>query len=97
MKVRVANQRLAGDLMLVMRDTEDLLKATAGAAGDKVDELRDRLAAKLESAKATCGRLQAKTARAARAADHVIREHPLESLGLALGVGLLIGVLAVRR
>jgi len=30
-------------------------------------------------------------------ADAVIREHPYEALGVAFGVGLLIGVLVVRR
>ena len=48
-----ANQRLAGDLKLVVRDAEDLLKATAGEAGEKVKEVRSRLATALESAKAT--------------------------------------------
>ena len=33
---------------------------------------------------------------AAKATDQVIRGHPYESIGIALGVGLLIGVLAGR-
>jgi ElaB/YqjD/DUF883 family membrane-anchored ribosome-binding protein len=92
-----ANQRLASDLKLVMRDAEDLLKATAGEAGEKVREVRSRLTAALESAKATCEQLQVKTIEAAKATNHVIREHPYESIGLAFGVGLLIGVLVGRR
>ncbi len=92
-----ANQRLAGDLKLVMRDAEELLKATAGEAGEKVKEVRSRLATALESAKATCERLQDKTVQAAKATDHVIREHPYESIGIAFGVGLLVGVLVGRR
>lgn len=97
MKVRVANQRLTGDVKLVMRDAEDLLKATAGVAGDKIDEIRGRLEGALESAKATCERLQEQTNHAAKAADRVIREHPLESLGIAFGLGLFIGALVARR
>jgi len=92
-----ANQRLAGDLKLVVRDAEDLLKATAGEAGEKVKEVRSRLATALESAKATYERVQDKTVQAAKATDHVIREHPYESIGIAFGVGLLIGVLVGRR
>ncbi len=92
-----ANQRLAGDLKLVMRDAEELLKATAGEAGEKVKEVRSRLATALESAKATCERWQDKTVQAAKATDQVIREHPYESIGVAFGVGLLIGVLVGRR
>ncbi len=92
-----ANQRLTGDLKLVMRDAEELLKATAGEAGEKVKEVRSRLAAALDSAKATCERLQDKTVQAAKATDHIIREHPYESIGIAFGVGLLVGVLVGRR
>jgi ElaB/YqjD/DUF883 family membrane-anchored ribosome-binding protein len=97
MTAQEANQRLASDLKLVMRDAEDLLKATAGEAGEKVKEVRSRLANALESAKATCERLQDKTVQAAKATDHVFREHPYESIGIAFGVGLLIGVLVGRR
>ncbi|MCU0786164.1 MAG: DUF883 family protein [Verrucomicrobia bacterium] len=92
-----AKDRLNGDLKLVMRDAEDLLKATAGTAGDKLSKVRERLASTLESTKATCGRLQDQTVRAAKATDGVIRAHPYESLGIALGFGLLIGVLVARR
>jgi len=92
-----ANQRLSSDLKLVMRDAEELLKATAGEAGEKVKEVRSRLAAALESARATCEHLQDQTIAAAKATDHVIREHPYESIGIAFGTGLLIGVLVGRR
>jgi len=97
MTIHEANQRLAGDLKLVMRDAEDLLKATAGEAGEKVKEVRNRLTLAMESAKATCEKLQDKTMETAKATDHVIREHPYESIGVAFGVGLLIGVLVSRR
>jgi len=97
MMIQEANNRLRQDLRLIIRDAEDLLKTTAGAAGDKAGEVRRRLANTLESAKATCGRLQDKTVQAAKASDRVIRAHPYESLGVALGAGLLIGVLVARR
>jgi len=97
MTTQEANQRLASDLRMIMRDAEDLLKATAGEAGEKVKEVRSRLATALESAKATYERVQDKTVQAAKATDHVIREHPYESIGVPFGVGLLIGVLVGRR
>ena len=97
MTTQEANQRLAKDLKLVMRDAEDLLKATAGQAGEKISEIRSRLAAALESAKASFGQIQDKTVLAAKATDRVIRDHPYESLGIALGIGLLIGVLVARK
>jgi ElaB/YqjD/DUF883 family membrane-anchored ribosome-binding protein len=97
MTTKEANHRLTNDVRAVMRDAEDLLKATAGEAGEKVKEVRSRLATALESAKESCEHLQEKAVKTAKATDHVIREHPYESIGIALGVGLLIGVLVGRR
>ena len=92
-----ANERLAADFKLLMRDAEELLKATAGEAGEKIKEVRARLAKALESAKTTSTYLQDKTVETAKAADQTIREHPYESIGVAFGVGLLIGFLVARR
>ena len=33
----------------------------------------------------------------ARAADRVIRDHPYQTVGIAFGVGLLVGVLVNRK
>lgn len=97
MTAQEANHRLETDLKQIMRDAEALLKIAAGETGDKVNEAHGRLRAALESAKATCERLQDKTVEAAKATDLVIREHPYESIGVAFGVGLLVGVLVGRR
>lgn len=97
MTTNEANKRLAADFKLLVHDAEELLKATAGEAGEKVKEVRARLAKALESAKATTEYLQDKTVQTAKAADETIREHPYESIGVAFGVGLLIGFLVGRR
>jgi ElaB/YqjD/DUF883 family membrane-anchored ribosome-binding protein len=97
MTIQEANQQLSGDFKRVMHDAEDLVKATAGEAGEKVKEVRNRLNTALESAKATTERIQHKTVEAARSTDHVIRGHPYESIGIAFGIGVLIGVLVGRR
>ena len=82
MTTEQANARLVSDLKVLARDAEELMKATAGQAGEKLAELRSRLTAALESAKAT---------------DRTIRDHPYESIGIAFGVGLLVGVLVGRK
>ena len=83
------------------RDSQDLLKATASDVSEKGKELRARLASALERAAATCAELQeqtvATTKAAAKQADIVIRDHPYESIGVAFGVGVLIGVLITRK
>ena len=93
----VANEKLTSDLKAVVQDAEELMNATAGQAGAKVSAARSRLSAALESAKATCQRLEEKTVAAAKATDKTIRAHPYESIGIAFGLGLLVGVLVARK
>ena len=93
----VSTEKLVTDLKRVVRDSEELLQSSAGVVGEKAHEMRERLAQTLESAKATCRRLEEKAIEGARATDRVIREHPYESLGVAFGIGLLIGVLVTRK
>jgi ElaB/YqjD/DUF883 family membrane-anchored ribosome-binding protein len=90
-------EKLMTDLKELTHDAEALMQATAGQAGEKVVELRHRLAGALATAKATCQRLEEKAIAGAKVADKTIREHPYESIGVAFGVGLLIGVLVSRR
>ena len=97
----LARERVMADLKSLVRDSEDLLKATAGDMSEKAKEVRSRISAALERAKETCAHLQeqgAATARAAaKKADTVIRDHPYESIGVAFGIGLLIGALVSRK
>jgi len=97
----LARDRVLADLKTLAHDAEDLLKATAGDVSVKTREIRARLAKALERAQANYAELQEQTVAFAKAAakktDVVIREHPYESLGVAFGLGLLIGVLVTRR
>lgn len=90
-------EKLVGDLKVLSRDAEAMLQATAGQAGEKMSELRSRLSTVVESAKAAVHRIEEKAVAGAKVADKTIREHPYESIGVAFGVGLLIGVLVGRR
>ena len=78
-------------------DARALMAATADVAGEKVSEARKRLAAALEGGKEIYGRVRDKTVDCAKATDEAVHEHPYPALGIALGVGVLIGYLAARR
>jgi len=97
----LARERVMADLKSLVHDSEDLLKATAGDVSEKAKEARSRLTAALERAKGSCENLQQQTVASAKAAakkaDAAIRTHPYESIGVAFGVGLLIGVLVTRK
>ena len=94
-------EKLVTDLKVVISDTEELLRATAGAAGEKVTELRERLGVRLRDTKERVLDLEAalvdKTKAAARATDDYVHENPWRSIGVAAGAGLVIGVLIGRR
>ncbi len=78
-------------------DARALMAATADVAGEKVSEARKRLAAALESGKEIYGRVRDKAVEGAKATDQAVHEHPYQAIGIALGVGALIGYLATRR
>ena len=95
----VAGQKLVSDLGTIREDAEALLKATADDVSDKVQEARDRLSTALERTKSAFQNSPAlaNAKAAANKADVTIRDHPYESIGAAFGIGLLIGVLVMRR
>jgi ElaB/YqjD/DUF883 family membrane-anchored ribosome-binding protein len=97
----MARERVLRDLETLARDAEGLLKATAGDLSEKAKGARARLVGALNRAKATCAELQEQTIASAKVAvkrtDTVIRDHPYESIGIAFGIGLLVGVLVTRK
>jgi ElaB/YqjD/DUF883 family membrane-anchored ribosome-binding protein len=78
-------------------DARALMVATADMAGDKVNEARKRLAATLDSGKEIYGRVRDKAVEHAKVADQAVHEHPYQAIGIALGVGALVGYLVARR
>ena len=93
----VTMAKLIKDFKVVVQDAEALARATAGDLGEKAREARARLTASLDGAKSSFHQLEDKAVAGAKATDRVIREHPYQSMGIAFGVGLLIGVLVTRK
>jgi len=90
-------QAIRNDLGQLADDAHALLTATAGVAGEKVGEARQRLAAALERSKAFYGRVRERAVAGAKAADTAVHEHPYQAIALGVGVGTLIGYLIARR
>jgi ElaB/YqjD/DUF883 family membrane-anchored ribosome-binding protein len=74
-----------------------LISATAGVAGEKVDDARTRLLAALENGREILGRVEEKGASAVRAADATVRKYPYQTLAIAAGIGAVIGYFAARQ
>jgi ElaB/YqjD/DUF883 family membrane-anchored ribosome-binding protein len=90
-------EKLLHDLKQIVHDGEELMRAGAHELGEKGSAARERLAAALDSARETGRRLQTHAVNGAKSTDKAIREHPYQSIGIAFGVGILIGVLVARR
>ena len=78
-------------------DARNLMAATADVAGEKVSEARKRLADALERGKEFYGRVRERAVEGAKATDQAVHEHPYQAVGIAVGVGALIGYLVARR
>lgn len=96
----VSKEKLMQDLRIVVADAEDLLRATAGQAGEKVSAARERIQENLAAAKQRLAAAQdavvARTKEAAKVTDEYVHENPWKAVGIAAGVGLVIGMLISR-
>lgn len=96
-----SKEKLVSDMKIVIADAEEILRATANQAGEKVVELRERIQERLRDAKIRLQDAEAalldKTKAAARATDDFVHEHPWQAVGVAAAIGLALGVLIGRR
>lgn len=97
----VSKDKLVSDMRIVVADAEEILRATANQAGEKVGELRERIGERLRDAKVRLQDAEAaiadRTKAAARATDDFVHEHPWQAVGVAAAVALALGVLIGRR
>jgi len=97
----VSTAALKADLAAVMRDAEALVKASADTGGEKVNEARTRIRESLESAKRRLLEAERSAVRQGEEAlattEEYVKRNPWQSVGIAAGVGLVIGVLLARR
>lgn len=97
----VQKDKLMSDLRVVIADAEEMLRMTADEVGEGAAELRNRVQARMNQAKADLVHLQeaavAKAKAAGHATDEFVHENPWKSIGIAAGVGLVVGLLIGRR
>ena len=94
-------QQLVSDIKSVISDAEDMLGATADQTGEKIASLRARIEVRLRDARLRLADaedlLVTKTKAAARATDDYVHESPWAAVGIAAGVGVLVGLIISRR
>jgi ElaB/YqjD/DUF883 family membrane-anchored ribosome-binding protein len=98
---QITKEKLMEDLRAVIADAEELLKATAKQTGERIAAARAKAEESLKAAKARLAEdkaaVMAKTKAAAKAADDHVRANPWMAVGIAAGVGFVLGILAARR
>jgi ElaB/YqjD/DUF883 family membrane-anchored ribosome-binding protein len=101
MAERISAAQLIDDLSAVIRDAESLLRATAAQTGDRVEEIRARAEESVRQAKERLAGIEDEALKHARElageADHYVRGNPWQAVGIAAGVGLVLGLLMSRR
>jgi ElaB/YqjD/DUF883 family membrane-anchored ribosome-binding protein len=93
--------KLIGDLRVVIADAEELLRMTADQASEGAADVRSRVQDRLNQAKIELVKVQeaavAKAKAAGVATDEFVHENPWRSIGVATGIGLVVGLLVSRR
>jgi ElaB/YqjD/DUF883 family membrane-anchored ribosome-binding protein len=96
-----ATDRILDDLRRVVDDAEGLMRETANVAGERAQDARARAADSLRQARERLQGVEEELVSRARGAakdtDRYVRDNPWQSIGIAAGVGLLLGLLIGRR
>src|SRR5262245_22047335 len=89
-----STDKLVGDLRNLVADAEELLRAMASQAGEKVAEARQRIEQTLTEGKRALAdaNLVQKSKETADLADDYIRYNPWRAIAIAVGVGLVLGL-----
>ena len=99
--IDTSKEQLVRDFKILVADAESLLKATAGQSGEAVAAMRAKVGESLAVAKVKLTEVEQlaleKAKAAAAATDEYVHEHPWHAVGVAAGVGLVIGLLIGRR
>ena len=93
--------KLMHEMKAVVRDTENLLKATAGDASERAAKARAQVEESLRHAQASLSDMEqhlvARARAAAKTTDRYVHENPWPSMGAVAGAAFIIGLLVGRR
>ena len=92
-----ARERVAQGFQHMVDEADQLLRNAQRAGQVQFDNARDKLAEAREHLAHLEDTTMAQARRAAQATDQAVRAHPYAAMGVAAGVGLLLGMLIARR
>jgi ElaB/YqjD/DUF883 family membrane-anchored ribosome-binding protein len=87
-------EQLLEDLNTLREDTEELFRATAGTLAERS---KSKFLNSVERMKATCNDLRERTSTHVQDVEETLRQYPYSAVGVALGIGIIIGFLSRRK
>jgi ElaB/YqjD/DUF883 family membrane-anchored ribosome-binding protein len=97
---KITKGKLVESLMAVVADAEELVKATASQTEERIAAARARAEESLKAAKARLAKQEraviTRTKEAAKAGEDYVRANPWKTVGIAVGVGFALCLLALR-
>ena len=99
--IKENKDKLISDFHSVISDTEELMKSVSNESSGPAQALRTRIEQNLKQAKEYLEDFEDsvidKSKTAARATDEYVHENAWQTIGLAVGIGILIGYLISDR
>jgi ElaB/YqjD/DUF883 family membrane-anchored ribosome-binding protein len=96
-----SSAKLKGGISSAIGVMEEYLRATASQTGETIGALRERLEEQIRIYKNRVGETAEvvldKSKAAARCTDDYVHDNPWRAMGIAAGVGLIVGILISRR
>jgi ElaB/YqjD/DUF883 family membrane-anchored ribosome-binding protein len=93
--------KLMHEMKAVVRNTEELLRATASDASERATKAREQAEESLRHARSSLSDMEqhfaARARHAAKATDRYVHENPWPSLGVVGGAAFILGLLIGRR
>lgn len=97
MTMQVTTEKLIRDVRLLLREADELIRTTSGEVSERAREARARLSGAVSVTRETCDRLDRILNATPPPRPQPRPDHLYETIGLAGGFGLLLGLLLSRR
>ncbi len=96
-----SRERLSQSMKNVVSESDLLLKSAQQVGQERLSAAGEQIESKLQSAQHRLSQVQAtaidRAKQVAQTTDEVVHTHPYTAIGVAAGVGALVGLLMARR
>lgn len=84
------------EIKALLAEAENVIASSSGGASEEIASIKERLRSALERSRATAHKAMQMAKDRAAKADEAVHSHPYIAIGVAAGVGLLVGALISR-